>query len=113
MEAHDQLNYITNGMDVFDVNGKRVGTVQHIYSGNDMVLTNNPDMQTVRAELQEALGGEKDFPTPVYSRLYRYGFLHVRRGLFLPDVFIVPQQIDDVEEASLYLNVPIDELLKE
>jgi hypothetical protein len=112
MEAHNQLNYIINGMDVFDVNGKRIGSVEYIYHGKDTTLTDNPNIETLQAEMHEALGGTKDFPYPVYSRLYHYGFIRVGRNFFQSDIFVVPQQIDDIEEASVYLNAATDALLK-
>jgi hypothetical protein len=112
MEVQSQLDYIFKGMEVYDWNGDHVGTVEYVYFGADTSADEMFDIDTLKSELSEAMGGIKGFPTPVYSRLHRYGFIRVKRGFLRPDMFIVPQQIANVEDDRVYLSVETHALLK-
>jgi hypothetical protein len=112
MELQSQLDYIFKGMDVYGADANRIGSVDYVYFGSDTAVDTVPELETLKAELTEALGGFKAFPPPVYSRLHRYGFIRIRRGFLRSDVIVVPQQIANVEDDSVYLNVDNDSLLK-
>ena len=112
MELQSQLDYIFKGMEVYDWNGDPVGTVEYVYFGGDSGVNEVPDIDSLKNEMSEAMGGVKGFPTPVYSRLHRYGFIRAKRGFLRADVFIVPQQIANVEDDRVYLSVESNALLK-
>ena len=112
MELQSQLDYIFKGMEVYDWNGDHVGTVEYVYFGSNADINEMQEIDTLKDTMSEATGGVKGFPIPVYSRLHRYGFIRVKRGFLRADVFIVPQQIANVEDDRVYLSVESNALLK-
>lgn len=112
MFTHNQLTQIAEGMEVFDNDGARIGTVVGVYLGQGTLKAQNTDIVTMAEAVSEALGGRKDLPTILYARLYEEGFIRVQRGLLRRDVLIFPYQVDDVGEESIYLKTAQDELSK-
>jgi sporulation protein YlmC with PRC-barrel domain len=112
MFTQQQLTQIVEGMEVFDNDGSRIGTVAAVQMGEGTLKSNSVDVVTMAESVSEALGGRKDLPTILYARLYEEGFIRVHRGILRRDAIIFPHQIDDIGEDSLYLKVEQTELTK-
>jgi hypothetical protein len=112
MFTQQQLNQIVEGMEVYDSDGARIGTVEAVRLGEGAVKSSNTDIVTMAEAVTESLGGRKDLPTILYARLYEEGFIRVNRGLLRRDAIIFPHQVDDVGEESIYLKVEHSELTK-
>jgi sporulation protein YlmC with PRC-barrel domain len=112
MFTQQQLNQIVEGMEVYDSDGARLGTVEAVRLGEGTLKASSTDIVTMAEAVTEALGGRKDLPTILYSRLYEEGFIRVNRGLLRRDAIVFPHQIDDVGEESIYLKVEQNELTK-
>jgi hypothetical protein len=112
MQAQNQLKHIVKDMTVYNIDEDTIGLVQYVYFGKDSAIEPIPEMSELKTELQEAMGGIKNFPPPVYTRLYGYGFVRICRGFFQSDLFVLPEQIADVDEDNVYLKVQTYQLLK-
>jgi hypothetical protein len=107
--AEQILVNVVEGMDVYDSDGGRVGTVESVRLGTDKP---DADIVTMTDAVTDALGGRKDLPTILYAHLYTEGFIRVYRGLLRRDAIVFPHQIDSVGEESVYLKVEHFELTK-
>jgi len=116
------LSQIHEGMEVYDREGQKVGTVEHVQFGDEDPT--NPGVETRTAQnpellnnslvenLAEALAGTNDVPEVVRARLLRYGFIKVDTGLLSSDRYIMPDQIAHVAEDRVHLLVLHKDLLK-
>lgn len=112
MFTQQELSQVVEGMEVYDGAGNRIGTVESFRPGEGTIKATETDTVTIAETISEALGGHKDLPTVLYSRLYDKGFVRIKRGLFRRDMLIMPDQIADLNEVSLHLSVDEDELIK-
>lgn len=107
-----KFNEIATGMDVHDVNGDRVGTVQSFRYGDASVEPDKPDLNVIQQLLEPLLNGSREFPEVIYDRMYREGFLRVQRGLLRSDVFVFAKEVESISGEDIHLNVDKDELLE-
>ncbi|MFN8420809.1 MAG: hypothetical protein U0528_16440 [Anaerolineae bacterium] len=99
------LDFVLEGMDVYDVNEKRVGIVRTVFYGLDDMTSSSSG-----ADAGEAFDGEKRLPAALASRLRREGFIQINwSGLFAPDRYATPEQIGYVDQ-HVHLSVRGDEL---
>lgn len=112
MKLNHVLNQISEGMEVYDSDGARIGVVESVCLGEGKEKADSTDIVTIAEAVSEHLNGRKDLPTILYIRLYEEGFIRVHRGLLRRDCVIFPSQIDDIGEESVYLKVEHTELTK-
>lgn len=112
MELNHILNQISEGMEVYDSDGARVGVVESVRLGEGKEKADSTDIVTIAEAVSEALNGRKDLLTILYIRLYEEGFIWVNRGLLRRDAIVFPHQIDDIGEESVYLKVELMEVTR-
>lgn len=105
------LSQIAEGMEVYDSDGHRIGTVEAFRLGEGTLKASRTNIVTIVEELAETMGKHKELPTAFYTRLYEEGFVRVRRGILRSDVLIFSKQIEDIQADAIYLNVEQGELL--
>ncbi len=106
---------IKEGMEVVDIEGKRVGTVSYVQFGDEDPT--NPTPQTVTGsepvtrddslvdEVARAIVGEEEVPDTIRARLLRYGFIRIDSGFLRNDRFATADQIVRVVDGTVGLNV--------
>ena len=62
--------------------------------------------------IAECLGGQKELPTILYSRLYDEGFICIDRGFLRKDMLAFTGQVGDISGNAIFLEVEQDELVK-
>lgn len=102
---------IVEGMEVYDRDGKRIGTVKAYRSGEGTVNTNRADIVTMANAIDEAMGKHKTLPTVMYTRLYDEGFVSIKRGFMRSNVVAFLPQVDDIHGDAIFLNVFASELV--
>lgn len=118
------LNAVTEGMEVEDRDGKRVGKVRDVYfgTGDDIaeargraaggVLDPTLPGPTPADRLAEAFLPPDPVPEELRSRLLRDGYIQIdAAGLFASDRYATPEQLARVEGQRVALNVSRDELI--
>lgn len=123
------LNYVHEGMTVYDADDEQIGTVQTVYFGTMGVeeggVGTGPvatgDLRDIQRtdswmhRLGDVLELEPDFEMPeeMAERLLRRGFIRVDSDRLLgSDSFVFPDQIESASEEGVRLNVNEDDLLK-
>ena len=107
---------ITEGMDVIDSDGTKVGTVEEVRMGDPEAVEAEPAAAddpsvTVPPLAAVYLDGSGLHPD-ARARLARTGFVRVdAKGLFAGDRYVEPDQIADVSDDRGRLSVPRDQLL--
>lgn len=114
--------YIREDMDVFDLNGDKIGEVEFVRLSDENASTDYPETATPGTVTDQNSSFIEDFaevftdwpqlPEEMRQRLLRSGFLRIGRGLLKSDVVATSEQIARVTEDSVYLNVAEDGLLK-
>ncbi|MCC6613635.1 MAG: hypothetical protein IT320_09165 [Anaerolineae bacterium] len=109
-------------MEVFDLNGDKVGTVEFVRLSDELASTDYPETATPGAiddqndsfieDIAEVFTDWPRLPEEMRERLLRSGFVRIDRGLIKSDVVATPDQIANVTEDAVYLNVAEDALLK-
>src|SRR5436190_22708066 len=102
------LLHIREGMDVYDVNDKKVGKVENLYMGEASEETlergegpatardPNKTGDTLFEDLAEVFAPD-NLPEVLRARLLREGFIRVDgAGLFAADRYVTPDQIASV-----------------
>jgi hypothetical protein len=120
------LTRIREGMEVYDRDGKRVGTVQQVYMGSvgDQAVESGGQPTTVsRADVQDATGfpdnlltgltRDRDLPETVRGRLLHDGFMRVDgHGLLSSGRLVERDQIESVSGDRVTLNAAEADLIK-
>jgi hypothetical protein len=119
------LRNIHEGMEVFDSNGDKVGTVDDLYFGADSddmarhgagaATAPDPSMrsETLVEDIADALFGNDNLPEEMRQRLLNNGFIRVDGSGFLAsDLYVLPEQIASVDDDDVHLNVTREGLLK-
>jgi hypothetical protein len=113
-------------MDVFDVNGDKVGVVEDMYFGADVDdpqahgsgarTTGTP--RTVNdggivGDVMRAVFGDDELPETLRNRLLNDGFIRIEPGTLLgADMYATPDQITAVSGDGVRLNVTGDKLIR-
>jgi hypothetical protein len=112
MYTQQKLTQIVEGMEVYDKDAARIGTVKSFHYGEGTAKTSEIDIVTIAERVSDLLGTNKSLPTVLYSRLYDQGFVCVDRGFLRSDAIVFPDQIEDYGEYAVFLNVEANELMK-
>lgn len=125
----NKLTQVREGMDVYDINEQRVGTVESVAfgsmgaasPGNTIAEATGPATgdnweapgeDTFFEDIAEALYGEEELSETVRSRLLREGYIKIdSSGLFASDRFVLPEQIASISGDRIQLSVPEDDLI--
>lgn len=113
---------VAEGMEVYDVEGEKVGEVKTIFFGDvsDTAIELGGDIadspaldlggDTFVDNLADVFGD--DIPRELAERLINEGYLLVEGGLLRSDRFVLPYQVAQVSGDEVHLNVDEDELIK-
>ena len=101
--------HVREGMEVYDSTGSRVGKITMVHDGAGQ-MADVADVPTTKEFVDKVLACTTNLPSAVYPELYRVGFLRVGRGLVRSDVIVLPSQILDAGEETVFLKVPLREL---
>jgi hypothetical protein len=96
------LQGIHEGMQVYDWENKRLGTVKYVQFPDENVAVN----------LTMYITSLDSVPSDMRTRLLREGFVQVEGGIFSPDRYITPDQIYDVTRDHVKLRVIREAVLK-
>lgn len=125
MNTRKWLAAVRDGMDVFDRNGDKIGTVKQIYFGaaGDEVEggyvqgdIGDGDLERDRSnflfdEVAEAIAGVSDIPEEVRERLLQHGYVQVDRGLLQSDGYVLSEHVVNVTDEGVTVNVDDDDLI--
>ncbi|MBI5959464.1 MAG: hypothetical protein HY866_12060 [Chloroflexi bacterium] len=112
------LQYVQEGMKVYDRQGSKVGKVIQVYSGAYEYLPGEKAVALMDLDkelLPDAVRGlfsSDRFPAEVRERLLQIGFIKIDTGLFASDRYALGDQVDMVHDDGVYLRVDKDETLK-
>jgi hypothetical protein len=118
------LNFIREGMTVYDREDDKIGSVERLYFGSGSTVDQdeyNMSVEPGRADLPgnalvDAIANvfdPTDIPQEMQERLLQSGFIRIDgAGLFAADRYVMPDQIASVSDEAVYLKVTKDELLK-
>lgn len=125
MQTHNHsanlTNYVREDMDVFDVNGDKIGEVDFVRLSDEDPSTEYPETVTAGSvddqdssfveDIADVFTDWPRLPEEMRERLLRSGFVRIDRGLLKSDVIAMPDQITSVTEDAVYLNAAEDKLL--
>lgn len=115
---------VKEDMDVFDKNGKRVGSVDVIHLGDEDLSdrdleTSTPQKppvarQPLVAAITSALSRTDTAPEELRARLERYGFFKVDASIFTTDRYVLATQIAavDTDEGRVDLTITEDDMIE-
>jgi hypothetical protein len=117
------LNSIRKGMDVYDFDENKIGTVEYVQFGDED--PNDPSAQTetvspaqidsrdsIIDNIADAFRSD-DLPEELRERLLRHGFIRVdAAGLFSADRYILADQIQSVSEDRVTVSVDKEEAIR-
>ena len=119
------LQWVHEGMEVYDSKGDRIGKVRNLYmgtaseeaveKGTGPAAAQAPqDLgHTILDDFARALGGDVDMPETLRNRLLYEGYIRIdTKGLFASDYYATPEQIDVVSGEKVHLSVTKDKLIK-
>ena len=116
------MEQIHEDMPVYDRFDEKVGSVAEIRFGDDDAATPEPESvqssdvpqmgSNLVEDLAQAFRAGPELPPPLRARLDRMGYLKLKGGLFQKDTYILPDQIERVEDGRVQLSVPGGELLR-
>jgi hypothetical protein len=111
------MGRIREDMDVVDQSGDKIGKVRLVKMGDPEAATaagqtNGVEGNSIIGDLGEVVEGtEPGLPAPLAERLLREGFVRINpKGLFHHDLYASSQQVERVDEETVYLNVDKDSL---
>jgi hypothetical protein len=121
------LKNVREGMEVYDSNGEKVGSVRTLYFGADSdemrrygagaATAPNPNMRedSLVEDVAEAIFTDNDdLPKEMRQRLVNEGYLRIdTAGLFRSDRFVFAEQIAAVRGDQVHLKVSREDLLEE
>ncbi len=121
------LSKVYKGMEVYDVEGDKVGTVERVFLGAVGQESENraqgprtapvPDPtkdESFVEDLSDVFDPEDKIPDVVRERLLRHGFIRVEGAeLFDQDQYVIPEQIAAIDEDGVKLRIVRDELYED
>ena len=112
MFTMQKLSQVAHGMEVYNSAGENIGAVYDFHLGEGTLTTTETEIETIVDTISEIFGKQAKLPMVLYRRIYDQGFVYIKNGLFRPDLIILPEQIEVINEAGVYLNVTQDKLVK-
>ncbi|HML21034.1 MAG TPA: hypothetical protein PKD09_05260 [Aggregatilinea sp.] len=116
------LESIHEGMDVYDVEGNKIGTVDYVQFGDENPAT--PEVESATAtdpnqigedslmeDIAEALMPGSDLPEEVRSTLIREGYIKIDSGFLRSDRYAPLSQVASVNTERVTLKTNRDELI--
>jgi hypothetical protein len=120
--ADDLLAQVREGMEVFDADGRQVGTVQDLYLGAVGGSSRSTEPATAGDggealdDLGDVLGAvdsrEGDMPETVRNRLRREGYVRIDPGLLGGSRYALRGQVQAVRGDRVELNARMADLIK-
>lgn len=117
---HDVVLDVEEGMDVYDSDGDKIGTVERVYFGSEDREEPGPESVTAPdpatggktlADVVADIFDPQDIPEEVRERLLRRGFLHIDGGvIFDADYYVLPNQVERVTDEDVHLRVKKEKL---
>ena len=115
------LESIHEGMDVYDVENNKIGTVDFVQFGEEHPTTPDVEATTARdpnqigrdtfmEDLAEAIAPGDDLPEEVRSQLVREGYIKIDSGLLRSDRYAPLGQVASVTSDRVTLKTHRDEL---
>ena len=104
MAQANALQYIPKGMVVYDITGKKVGTVKYFQAPSASI---NPDLAEFPPELRSS-----SMPDEMIYRMLNAGFICVNAGVLAKNRFVMLHQIDHIWNDKVHLRVVADTLIK-
>lgn len=111
MLVQQKLSTIIEGMEVYDKDNAKVGTIEVLRLGKGSAKTSETDANTIEDALKKIIG-DNEFPIDLNSQLYEEGFLYIERGFMRKNTIVFPSQIEDIIGDAIHLNVDQETLLK-
>lgn len=115
---------IEEGFAVHDSHDNAVGTVLTFRFSDDNPRTavteaatpTAPDTGQRNSLIENAIeafagDGDSDMPQELRESLLQQGFIRIRQGLLMPDLFATMKQVSSVSGDVVHLNVPKDQLV--
>ena len=112
------LAQVHKGMHVYDLDGKRFGTVEFVHFGEENPNTLESETitgsNTIAGQQASSLVEDvaralfvtdDELPETLRGRLHRYGFIRVDTGWFSSDRYITADQIANVSQDRVNLNI--------
>jgi hypothetical protein len=121
---HQPLAFIFEGMKVYDREGEEIGTVEHIFFGNTTpqgtrnAESDRPDEPDMAREglwdsIEEVIDPVDHLEEDLRASLGKSGFIRVSGLKIIGEKrYIPPDRIGEVSDGKIYLNVPVDELVR-
>ncbi len=123
MLPRELLAQIKEGMDVYDNDGDKVGTVRTVFVGEaddeaerdaeEQVGAPEPEVygeDTFLEDTFEMIEGADEMPEELRERLLRHGYVRIDTGLFSGDRYAMAEQIAGVSDEGVTLTVDGDNL---
>ncbi|NEE04489.1 hypothetical protein [Phytoactinopolyspora halotolerans] len=105
---------VREGMRVLDRSGQELGSVEDLKMGDLGADTSAGQLMDERTDMVQELGraftGGSDMPPQLAERLRRLGYLKASRTMSPVDVYVAGDQIERVDNGTVYLNVERDDL---
>lgn len=119
------LSGIKEGMNVYDSENQKLGTVVKLHFGSSTQTANedgkgaasavDPDMreESLIDSFMKTIFGDSSLPEVIRSRLILNGFIKIdSNGLFTEDLYAMPEQIANAAGQDVHLTVTGDSLIK-
>jgi hypothetical protein len=104
----NDLSEVREGMDVFDADGKRIGTVKSVKMGDPQAVTPEGQTQEYRGGIVSFLASAfntQDIDEERAERLLRLGYVEVDGTGIGNSFYEAADAIERVEDSGVYLNV--------
>lgn len=120
-DAHNLLNRVYEGMDVYDRDGHKVGSVSDVYAGAAADAPPGVEVGESRPQAAPGTGSivnnvaevfDDHLPEVLRSRLRHNGYIRIKAGLLKSDRFALREQVTTVDGERVTLNVSGEELIK-
>ncbi len=119
------LEAVHEGMEIYDRDGKRIGTAERVHIGEVSTVARDRGMgpatvssadqprDTLLHDLAQVFNTD-EVPEEVRERLLNNGFVRIDAdGLFAQDRYVLPEQIERVSGDQVTLRVSRDELIRD
>lgn len=109
---------VREGMQVVDVHGEELGTVEFVKMGDPEAATTRgsaqPSNDLVEIVAEAFTGGEPELPEPKRAQLLRYGFIKIDGPDFSDtDRYVRSDRIREVSADTVFLTVSKEQLPSE
>ena len=116
------LHSIREGMEVYDINGDKIGTVDYVQFGDEDVTTPGAETQTaadpamhrddsLMENIAEAFTADNDLPEQLAAQMIREGYIKIGTGILRSDRYALMSQVASVTGERIDLNIDKDTLV--